>query len=485
MKISPISTSPSNTEADAVIVTLPQDGAPTSPVYADPKLTELVVALMSNREFEGKLCETLVVPRPAGFAAPLLVLVGLGNVDSHTSGHAFRLCATAARAISNKLRSTVALFADAQWSPKQKTHAIAGLCVGSQGNNGYRQEPNRYPFDQIWCAGFADDICERGQVLGESVNLARTLVNEPPSHLYPETFIERMQALAADGAMSLEIWDEHKLHAENCRSLLAVAQGSARPPRLGILRYQGTQPDGHWLTLVGKGVTFDSGGLSLKPSESMKTMKCDMGGAAAVVGALHAASRLKLPVNVMGLVGLVENMPSANAYKLGDVVTARNGKTIEVLNTDAEGRMVLADVLDVAVEYGADRIIDLATLTGACVVALGQDVAGVMTNDQDWCDSVLECSQECGEFAWQLPMFAEYREQIRSDIADIKNVGNGRWGGAITAAKFLEEFVGNVPWVHIDIAGPAYLDRPNAMLDAGGSGVMVRTLTELIARHAT
>jgi leucyl aminopeptidase len=269
------------------------------------------------------------------------------------------------------------------------------------------------------------------------------------------------------------------LKAERCGSLLAVARGSIRPPRLLILRHNGGHAGDAPLALVGKGVTFDSGGLSLKPNDSMLTMKCDMAGAATVLGAMQAIARLQLPVNVIGLVGLVENMVSGDSFKLGDVLTARSGKTIEVLNTDAEGRLVLADVLDVAVERGAAKIIDLATLTGACVVALGTDTAGLMTNDQSWCDELSAVARQCGEAAWQLPMFPEFGEQIASKVADIKNIGEGRWGGAITAAKFLEEFVQGKPWVHIDIAGPAFLDSPKAWLDAGGSGAFVRTLVEL------
>jgi leucyl aminopeptidase len=230
---------------------------------------------------------------------------------------------------------------------------------------------------------------------------------------------------------------------------------------------------------VGKGVTFDSGGLSIKPTDGMLTMKCDMAGAATVVGAMQAIARLKLPVNVIGLCGLVENMLGGDAYKLGDVLTARSGKTIEVHNTDAEGRLVLADVLDVAVERKVDKIIDLATLTGACVVALGTDVAGLMTNDQAWCDTIRAAADATGEQVWQLPMFAEFGEQIKGEVADIKNVGAGRWGGAITAAKFLEEFVAETPWTHIDIAGPAFLEKPKPYLDAGGSGAYVRTLVEI------
>jgi leucyl aminopeptidase len=251
---------------------------------------------------------------------------------------------------------------------------------------------------------------------------------------------------------------------------------------LVILSHRGGAEGDPVLALVGKGVTFDSGGLSIKPSDGMQMMKCDMAGAATVFGAMQAIARLELPVNVIGLAGLVENMISGDAYKLGDVLVARNGKTIEVLTTDAEGRLVLADVLDVAVERGADKIIDLATLTGACMVALGTDVAGLMSNNQDWCDAVLDAAEACGEPAWQLPMFPEYGELIRSKVADIKNIGEGRWGGAITAAKFLEEFVAGKPWVHIDIAGPAFLENPKPWMDAGGSGAMVRTLVE-IARN--
>jgi leucyl aminopeptidase len=249
---------------------------------------------------------------------------------------------------------------------------------------------------------------------------------------------------------------------------------------LVIVRHRGApSADAPWLALVGKGVTFDSGGLSLKPSEAMLAMKCDMAGAATVLGAMQAIAELRLPVNAMGLAGLVENMPGPSAYKLGDVLTTRLGKTIEVHNTDAEGRLVLADVLAVAVDKGACKIVDLATLTGACMVALGVDVAGLMTNDQTWCDAVKTAADRCGERVWQLPMFREYAEQIKSEVADIKNLGDGRWGGAITAAKLLEQFVSDVPWTHIDVAGPAFLEKPKPWCDVGASGALVRSLVEL------
>jgi leucyl aminopeptidase len=247
-----------------------------------------------------------------------------------------------------------------------------------------------------------------------------------------------------------------------------------------ILRHQGGPADEPPIALVGKGVTFDSGGLSLKPSDGMVDMKCDMAGAATVAGAMLAVSRLGIRKNVIGFCGLAENMVSGNSYKLGDVIQTRSGKTIEILNTDAEGRVVLSDTLDVAIEHKPSAMVDLATLTGACMVALGTDVVGAMANDQTVCDAILNAAKLEGEPLWQLPMFELYDEKVKSKVADIRNIGEGRWGGAITAAKFLENFVGDTPWVHLDIAGPAFTDSPKPHRDAGASGVMLRTLVRWI-----
>jgi leucyl aminopeptidase len=253
------------------------------------------------------------------------------------------------------------------------------------------------------------------------------------------------------------------------------------------MRYQGGG-DEPPLAIVGKGVTFDSGGLSLKPSEAMTDMKCDMAGAATVVGVMRAIAKLGLRQNVVGLCGLAENMVSGSSYKLGDVIQTRSGKTIEILNTDAEGRVVLADTLDVAIEQNPRAMVDLATLTGACLVALGTEVAGMMTNHQETCDQISASANTEGEPVWQLPMFKLYDEKIKSKVADIKkskvadikNIGEGRWAGAITAAKFLENFVGEVPWVHIDIAGPAFAESPKPYRDAGATGYLVRSLVRWI-----
>jgi leucyl aminopeptidase len=376
----------------------------------------------------------------------------------------------------------VAYYLADGWPREQLESGIAGSLVGCLGQDIHRSKKNKHvPGEVVW-AGVGDDVLHSAETIAEGVNLARRLVNAPPNEIYPESFAEEAVRIARSCGLGIDIWDKKKLTAERCGSLLGVAEGSAREPRLIILRYQGGKAGDPPIAFVGKGVTFDSGGLSIKPTDGMTTMKCDMAGAAAVLGAMQTIARLKLPVNVVGLCGLVENMLSGTSYKLGDVLKARSGKTIEVLNTDAEGRLVLADVLNVALDQNPAKMIDLATLTGACVVALGNDVAGMMTNDQSWCDAVRAAADACGEPMWQLPMFSEYAEQIRSEVADIKNIGNGRWGGAITAAKFLEEFVGGKPWVHLDIAGPAFLDSAKPWIDAGGSGFAVRTLVEVARR---
>ena len=304
-------------------------------------------------------------------------------------------------------------------------------------------------------------------------------MNLPASEIFPASFAERAVSMGKSSGLKVDVWDDKKLAAENCNALLAVGRGSAKESRLVQMHYRGGGANDPVLGLVGKGVTFDSGGLSIKPSAGMLDMKCDMGGGATVLGAMKAIAELKLPVNVSGFVGLAENMISGDSFRLGDVLHSRNGKTIEVHNTDAEGRLVLADTIDVAVEKGVAKLVDLATLTGACVVALGLDITGMMTNDEIWSASIAAAANECGERMWPLPMFDEFSEQIKGKVADIKNVGEGRWGGAITAGKFLEEFVGDVPWVHLDIAGPAFADKPQPWIDAGASGCMVRTLVEL------
>jgi leucyl aminopeptidase len=449
----------------------------------DEAIGGAIQRLIDCQEITGKSLETTVILAPSGVSFTHLVIVGLG-ADAFDVGLAFRAASAAVRTVSRKKRAHIEFAWDGDWSLAAQEAAVAGAIVGGTGQDLYRQEKNRVPPVAVTWVGFSAAACESGTILGDSINLTRRLVNTPAHDMYPESFAAESLLAAAGTGVKIEIWDQKRLQEEKCGALLAVARGSSREPRMVIARYDGAAAGTAPLALVGKGVTFDSGGLSIKPSDGMKTMKCDMAGAATVLGSLQAIAKLKLGLNVIGLMGLVENMVGPDSYKLGDVVTARNGRTIEIHNTDAEGRLVLADALDVAVGLGAAKLIDLATLTGACVVALGLDVAGFMTNDQDWCDEVHRAADACGESVWQLPMFPEFGKQIISEVADIKNTGDGRWGGAITAAKLLEEFVGDVPWVHIDIAGPSFLDKQKSWMEAGGSGVMVRTLVEVARRLA-
>ncbi len=488
MDIQLIDSSPEQTEADAIVVGLCQDetlvGAAAAGAAAavDKAAGGLIGRLVERKEISAKLGDVQMLFSPAGVAAGIVAVVGLGPRENFDRRAAFESCGAAAKKLATKQRGRVAYFVADGWTAEQVEAGVCGLHVGCEGQDLYRAEKRLHVPTEVCWAGKDRVAAFQGQVIGEAMNLTRRLVNEPPGDMYPETFANRAADVAFECGMHGEIWDRERLEAERCGALLAVARGSSRAPRMIILRHEGASRNDPTLALVGKGVTFDSGGLSLKPSDGMLTMKCDMAGAATVIGAMQAIARLGLPVNVIALCGLVENMVSGRSYKLGDVLRARNGKTIEVHNTDAEGRLVLADVLSVAVDRGAANIVDLATLTGACVVGLGLDVAGVMTNDEAWGARVRAAADTCGELNWPLPMFEHFNDQIKSDVADIKNVGEGRWGGAITAAKFLEEFVGETPWAHIDIAGPAFRDKPKPYCDAGASGQFVRTLVELARR---
>lgn len=474
-------TAPAETATDALVVGVFDGGTLTGPAREiDEANGGILSMLIARKEITGRANETVFVHGPAGISAPLVLTVGLGPQPKLTPGAAFKAAGSAAKALAGKERKQVAYFLGEELAAgEMHTQVVAGLIVGSVGQDLYRAEKKLFPPSEITIQSTDEAALKAGEILGTAINLTRELVNMPPDRMYPISFAERAKQVANECGLKCEIWDQAKLEVERCGALLAVAKGSDKEPQMVILRYQGGSDDADTLGLIGKGVTFDSGGLSLKPSESMLTMKCDMAGAATVLGAISAIAKLKLPINVIALMGLVENMTGPGAYKLGDVLTARSGTTIEIHNTDAEGRLVLADVLNVAIEKGATHLIDLATLTGACVVALGLDVAGAMTNNQPWCSDILEAANRAGELVWQLPMYSEYNELIKSDVADIKNVGQGRWGGAITAAKFLEQFVGDKPWTHLDIAGPAFREKAKPWCDAGGSGELVRTLVEV------
>jgi leucyl aminopeptidase len=325
----------------------------------------------------------------------------------------------------------------------------------------------------------------RGLTLADAVcagtNLARDLENTPANELYPATLGERAKRIGRENRIRVEVLNEKRIQSLGMGGLLGVSRGSQKPPRFIVMEYNRKAAAAGTVVLVGKGITFDSGGISIKPAANMAEMKMDMSGAAAVIGTLQTAARLKIPLRVIGLVPATENLPSGNALKPGDILRHLNGKTSEIDNTDAEGRLILADALAYASRFAPDVVIDLATLTGACVVALGHFVSGMLGNDEEMMQRLHESGERTYERVWQLPMFEEYEKLIKSDIADVKNVG-GRWAGAITAAMFLKNFIGDYRWVHLDIAGTAIMEEPFEYIPKGGSGVGVRLLTDFL-RH--
>ena len=461
---------------------------PIRPNQTPPVVAETAEKLHKQGDLEsnvGSLTTMLSCPE---VAATRVCFYGVGD-DCESISDLTKALSTAFRHVCSKATDSVTIVLPSGFPIETAvTESVSAATIAGSPQAVYQADVKRTVPRQLILSG--DGLSEtpeiaaavtRGQILGESTNVTRELVNRHAGEIYPESFAERSQVLASEVNLACEVYDDQWLESEKFGAMLAVAQGSSKPARLVVLRHNGGGADSPTYGLCGKGVTFDSGGLSLKPSDSMKTMKADMAGGATVLGVMLAIARLNLPVNVVGAIGLVENMISGDSYRLGDVLTARNGVTIEVLNTDAEGRLVLADVLSWTADQGATHLIDLATLTGACVVALGEDIAGLFPNDDEWASQILDAAEAEGELVWQLPMHDMFDDQLKSDIADCKNIGS-RWGGAITAAKFLEKFVGNATWAHLDIAGPSYATSSNASRDGGATGTIVRTLVRLFER---
>ena len=456
--------------------------------------------LAERRGFTGKVGRTLVALGSGG--APSIVFVGCGDAQKASLETLRRAGAVFARAAGRSGTGLMVLPAgvtgeSGEDADRRAAQAVAeGASLGSYRFVAHKSEDDEGQIDRliVMGAGLVDTAARagvaRGVRIAAAVCLARDLVNEPPSSMTPRRLAEIAEReLGSSGAVTFEIWDEQRIADERLGGLLGVARGSAEPPRLIRASYEPSDPvelDGHvpHVVLVGKGITFDSGGLSLKTAGGMMTMKTDMSGAAAVIAALSACGDLGIRIRVTALTPVTENMPGGRATKPGDVLTIRNGKTIEVLNTDAEGRLVLADALSLAAELEPDAIIDLATLTGACVVALGNAVAGLFGNDEGFSARVTAASARAGEATWPLPLPDEYRKHIDSDIADMKNIGKAGEAGAISAALLLIRFVDDRPWVHLDIAGPARSDENDGVLTKGATGFGVRTLLELLDGYA-
>jgi leucyl aminopeptidase len=357
---------------------------------------------------------------------------------------------------------------------------LEGFGAGNYRFDQYKPESDRKAaIEQLTVLGPTDSsVIATAQALIDGTSMARDLVNETPAELYPETMADAARSLASE-QLTVDVWDVDRLREAGMGGILAVGQGSSRPPRMIHLIYQPRGESRGSIALVGKGVTFDAGGLSLKSTTGMLTMRCDMAGGATVIGAMRAIRDLAPDVTVHGIVGAAENMPSADAYKLGDVLRIHNGKTVEVHNTDAEGRLVLADCLSFASGLGVDQVVDLATLTGACVVALGGYYSGLFTRDESLANHLLQAASGAGEGLWRMPLPEHYRDKLKADWAQVKNVG-GKEAGAITAALFLSEFVDGPAWAHIDIAGPAFTDKKFRHLAPGGTGAMVPSLARWI-----
>jgi leucyl aminopeptidase len=441
--------------------------------------------LLESKDLSGHAGETLPLFEAAGPGRSVLAF-GLGASEPIDPGAAFSAGVAVAKRLATRPRRTVAVVLPDVESEAVASSLVEGLIVGTRGPGLRKGEPNRHPFEELRVVGMPGGslseaalarLVSRAEIVGGAANLAREMVNPPPSEKSPAVLAVRVRGFCEAAGVGVEVWERDRIVAERFGGLLGVSAGSNQPPRFLILTYRG-DPDGPVHALVGKGVTFDSGGLSLKPSASMEDMKADMTGAAVVASAIQAAARLRVRVNLTGYLALTENMTGGAAMKLGDVLTMRNGVTVEVLNTDAEGRLILADALAFAAEARPAHLIDLATLTGACMVALGSKVAGLFSNDDGLATALQGATRRTGERAWRMPLDADYEELLKSNVADCKNVG-GKYGGAITAAKFLQKFVAGVPWAHLDIAGPSWSDSENGARDAGGTGCFVRTLVAL------
>ena len=455
-------------------------GVPVGTTGAVPRTLGLSRSALAAHDFEGKAGQTLVLPSTTG---PTYIAVGIGDEKLTVQG--LRNAAAALVRAAGKRTTMATSLADLEGveSAAAAQAVVEGALLAAYRYDGLKSEPAAGGLQELTLvvgerrtAG-AKVGAERGSVTAAAAGLARDLANMPPSHLTAQTLAEKAVELGASTGLGVEVFDKEQLAAMGCGGMIGVNKGSAEPPRLVRLTYVPRNSRGH-LVLVGKGVMFDSGGVSIKTNDGMKLMKLDMSGAAAVLATMTTLKALKCKAAVTGYLMCTDNMPSGSALKVGDVLTFRNGKTAEVHNTDAEGRLVLADGLSLGVESKPDAIVDIATLTGACVGALGQKMAGVFSNNQPFVERVKAAAIDSDEPLWQLPLERGYRKLLDSNVADMKNVG-GAFGGAILAALFLSEFVGDTPWAHLDIAGTMNSETDEGWLSRGATGFGTRLLIQL------
>ena len=496
MKIT-VSTQPIDRQT-APILALPITEGATLPAWSKgwpASIRGAVDRLLKDKDATGKLNELVMIPAPPGVKAKWLYIVGLGKTEELAPDQLRQAAATVARRTQAQKRTALSVpvvgVGVKGLSAEAAGHAMAeGLTLGAYRFTMFK---SLKPEDAVTLArvtlivdhGISSAAVaigiQRGQKIAGAACFARDLINLPSNRKYPQAIAAKVQAMARRFRVRCRVYQKAELARMGMNCVLAVGQGSVHPPVFVVLEYVGpgarAKPP---LVFVGKGITFDSGGISIKPSDKMDQMKYDMSGGAAVAGALQAVASLRMPVRVVGLIPFSENLPGGSAQRPGDIIRAYSGKTIEVLNTDAEGRLVLADALGFAQRYKPAAIVDLATLTGACVVALGHYACGLLTNHQELAKRVREAGERTHERTWELPLWPEYSEHVKADFADLKNIGDGG-AGTITAAAFLKEFASHAPWVHLDIAGVAWSDKDRAYLVKGGTGFGVRLLTELAA----
>ena len=493
MEVKVVSGDITHAKVDAAIVNLfegtESPGGATGAV--DQALEGAISRLIAAGEIKGKSGEVTLIHTLGKLEPERVIIVGLGKKEKLSIDSVREVMASAcrfSRKIGAKRVATIVHGAGVGGLAPEKCvqalteGSILGLYtfrkhVTGEAEHGEIGELLIMERDESKLASF-ESAASDGRILAEATNLARDMVNQPANHMTPSDLAEVAREVAADVGLDFSVLDREEMERLGMGALLGVAQGSRQPPKFIVMSYRGGDPASSPLGLIGKGLTFDSGGISIKPSEHMDEMKGDMAGGAAVIAAMKAIAELKPEINVTGLVPATENLPGGAALKPGDILKAMSGKTIEVVNTDAEGRLALADALAYANKEGLSPLVDVATLTGSCRVALGDICTGAFSNDDDLVAKVLEAGEEAGEKIWRLPMYEEYKEKNKSDVADIKNTG-GRYAGAITAAQFLAEFVQDTPWVHLDIAGPFLSDKERGYLAKGGTGVGVRTLVNL------
>jgi leucyl aminopeptidase len=482
-------------ESEALVSYVFEDADPIQGRIAElDQFTDGLLRKLAGGELTGKPLEMTLVHAPRGLKASRLLLVGAGKREKFDAAAFRKLAGTALRYLKSRGVKQFAFVLRENESVEAAAQAVAeGALTANFESDKYKTDKkDAKSVDSISIAGFseqdraaAEKGLQRGRIIADSQNFARDLINEPSNKLTPKTLAEKAEAMAKEAGLSVEILDEKRIADLKMGALLSVAQGSVEPPRMMVVTYTpaNPKPGKPVIGLIGKAVTFDTGGISIKPSDGMEKMKYDMAGGATMLGVMRALAALKPDVKVICVVPSTENMPGGRAQKPGDVQTAMSGKTIEVFNTDAEGRLILADGIHYAKQLGATHLIDAATLTGAIVVALANVNVGVFGSDQAFTDKFLASAKATGEKMWQMPLDDEYREFIKGTVADIQNIGSGKGGGAITGAMFIKEFTGDSPWIHLDIAGTAWNDDAKPWLAKGPTGVALRTLINLVMSY--